>query len=103
MLSAAVALPTPHQARIFGDKGRIVIDYFYHPQQYQVIQNGKKPQLVKERFDGFGYLYEAKEVQRCLLGEKIESTICPLDETVSIMHVMDDLRKQWGLKYPNEN
>jgi len=103
LLSAAIALPTPHQARIFGDKGRIVIDDFYHPQQYQVIQNGTKPQLVKEGFDGFGYLYEAREVQQCLLGGKIESTICPLDETVSIMHVMDDLRKQWGLRYPNEN
>ena len=103
LLSAAIALPTPHQARIFGDKGRIVIDDFYHPQQYQVIQNGKKSQLVNEGFDGFGYLYEAREVQRCLLGEKIESTICPLDETVSIMRVMDDLRKQWGLRYPNEN
>jgi hypothetical protein len=29
--------------------------------------------------------------------------ICSLDETVAIMQVMDDLRKQWGLRYPNEN
>ena len=103
LLSAAVALPTPHQARIYGDKGRIVVDDFYHPQQYQIILNGKKPQLVNEGFDGFGYLYEAREVQRCLLGGKTESTICSLDETVEIMRVMDDLRKQWGLSYPNEN
>ena len=68
LLSAAVALPTPHQARIYGDKGRIVVDDFYHPQQYQIILNGKKPQLVNVGFDGFGYLYEAREVQRCLLG-----------------------------------
>ncbi len=34
--------------------------------------------------------------------EKIESTTFPLDETVSIMRVMDNLRKQWGLRYPNE-
>ena len=103
LLSAAVALPTPHQARIYGDKGRIVVDDFYHPQQYQIILNGKKPQPVNEGFDGFGYLYEAREVQRCLLGGKTESTICSLDETVEIMRVMDDLRKQWGLSYPNEN
>ena len=102
LLSAAVALHTPHQARIFGDKGRIVIDDFYHPKQYRVIQNGKKDQLVSEKFDGFGYMYEAREVQNCLLGEKIESTTFPLDETVSIMRVMDNLRKQWGLRYPNE-
>jgi len=103
LLSAAIALPTPHQARIYGDKGRIVVDDFYHPQQYQIILNGKKPQLVNEGFDGFGYLYEAREVQQCLLGGKTESTICPLDETVAIMRIMDDLRKQWGLRYPNEN
>jgi len=103
LLSAAVALPTPHQARIYGEKGRIVVDDFYHPQQYQIILNGKKPQLVNEGFDGFGYLYEAREVQRCLIGGKTESTICSLDETVAIMRAMDDLRKQWGLSYPNEN
>jgi len=103
LLSAAVALPTPHQARIYGDKGRIVVDDFYHPQQYQIILNGKKPQLVNVGFDGFGYLYEAREVQRCLLGGKTESTICSLDETVAIMRAMDGLRKQWGLSYPNEN
>jgi len=103
LLSAAIALPTPHQARIYGDKGRIVVDDFYHPQQYQIILNGKKPQLVNEGFDGFGYLYEAREVQQCLLGGKTESTKCPLDETVAVMRIMDDLRKQWGLRYPNEN
>ena len=103
LLSAAIALPTPHQARIYGDKGRIVVDDFYHPQQYQIIPNGKKPQLVNEGFDGFGYLYEAREVQQCLLGGKTESTKCPLDETVEVMRIMDDLRKQWGLRYPNEN
>ena len=103
LLSASIALPTPHQARIFGDKGRIVIDDFYHPQQYQIIPNGKNPQLVNKAFDGFGYLYEAMEVQRCLLGGKTESTICSLNETIAVMRVMDDLRKQWGLRYPNEN
>jgi predicted dehydrogenase len=103
LLSAAITLPTPHQARIYGDKGRIVVDDFYHPQQYQIILNGKKPQLVNEGFDGFGYLYEAREVQQCLLGGKTESTKCPLDETVAVMRIMDNLRKQWGLRYPNEN
>ena len=103
LLSAAVSLSTPHQARIFGDKGRIVIDDFYHPQQYQIILKGKNPQPVNEVFDGFGYMYEAMEVQRCLLAGKTESPICSLNETVAIMKVMDDLRKLWGLKYPNEN
>ena len=102
LLSAAFTLPTPHQARVYGDKGRIVIDNFFHPQQYQIILNGKEPKQVNEAFDGFGYLYEAREVQQCLLGKKTESTICSLDETVATIQVMDNLRKQWGLSYPNE-
>ena len=103
LLSASVALSTPHQARIYGDTGRIVVDDFYHPQQYQIIPNGKNSQLVNEEFEGFGYLYEAREVQRCLLEGKTESTICSLDETVAIMSAMDDLREQWDLLYPSEN
>jgi hypothetical protein len=26
----------------------------------------------------------------------------PLDETLAIIEVMDDLRRQWGLVYPSE-
>lgn len=51
---------------------------------------------------GNGYNYEAEEVINCLRNGKIESEIMPLDESLSIIKVMDELRRQWGLRYPTE-
>jgi hypothetical protein len=33
---------------------------------------------------------------------KMESPIIPLSETIAIMEVMDQMRREWGLEYPFE-
>ena len=38
---------------------------------------------------------------RTKLGQ-LEHDIMPLDETLAIMRVMDEIRQQWGLVYPSE-
>jgi len=48
------------------------------------------------------YQYEAAEVMRCLRAGKLESDIMPLEESLRIMKTLDEIRKQWGLKYPME-
>ena len=39
---------------------------------------------------------------RCLREGLLESPVMPLEETVAILAVMDDLRDQWGLRFPGE-
>jgi predicted dehydrogenase len=51
---------------------------------------------------GNGYAHEAEEVMRCLRAGLVESPIMPLDETVAILETMDELRQQWGVKFPGE-
>ena len=51
---------------------------------------------------GNGYAHEAAEVMRCLREGLVESPIMPLDESVAILEVMDELRGQWGVKFPGE-
>jgi len=51
---------------------------------------------------GNGYNYQAAEVARCLREGQTESPVMPLDETLSIVEMMDTIRAQWGLKYPME-
>lgn len=51
---------------------------------------------------GNGYNYEAAEVMRCLRAGKLESDVMPLDETLILMRIMDQIRSQWGLRYPSE-
>lgn len=93
---------TPHQARIFGSKGRIVVDDFFHPRGYTVFLDEEEPRVVEADYPSTGYQFEAAEVGRCLaLGLK-GSALCPMDETITIMDIMDSIRQQWGLVYPGE-
>jgi len=41
-------------------------------------------------------------VIRCLREGRLESPVMPLDETLSIMRTLDQVRAQWGLRYLGE-
>ncbi|MEN8174096.1 MAG: gfo/Idh/MocA family oxidoreductase, partial [Chloroflexota bacterium] len=51
---------------------------------------------------GNGLNYEAVEAGDCIRTGKTESDIMPLDETLALMKIMDQIRSQIGLKYPME-
>ena len=47
-----------------------------------------------------GYEYQVIECRRCLEEGLLESPMMPHEETINIMKEMDELRKEWGVKYP---
>jgi len=102
VLSSAVRTNTPQEARIDGTQGRLRLDGFWHATRATLFVDGKEPEVVELPFRGNGYECEAEEVGRCLREGKLESDVLPLSETLSIMETMDELRRQWGLKYPTE-
>lgn len=57
---------------------------------------------ITQSFAGNGYQFEIEEVTRCLQRGETESKIMPLDETLAILQTMDAMRKQWGVRYPQE-
>ena len=52
--------------------------------------------------NGNGFNHEAAEVVRCMAAGQLESEIMPLDESLALMQTMDEIRAQWGLRYPME-
>ena len=66
------------------------------------VNAGGKSEELAVPYENGGFNYEAQEVMDCLRAGKNESTVMPLDETLTIMQTMDTLRAQWGLKYPME-
>ena len=54
------------------------------------------------KIEGRGMQYQALEVERCINAGLTESPVMSLDETVSIMETMDEIRTQTGVKYPGE-
>jgi predicted dehydrogenase len=52
--------------------------------------------------EGAGYVYEAREVMRCLRAGLVESEVMPWAETLRIMEMMDEVRRSIGVKYPQD-
>jgi predicted dehydrogenase len=85
---------------ICGDKGFLRLHgRFHHAERFTVVLNDGGEQEFHFPRIGNGYAHEAMEVGRCLREGLLESPEMPLDESVSLMGVLDDLRAQLGLRY----
>ena len=102
LLSSAARTNTPQEARIDGTRGRLRLETFWRGTRATLSVEGQEPQTVEMPLAGNGYNYEAAEVMRCLEEGQLESETMPLEETLSIQETLDEIRRQWGLKYPTE-
>ncbi|MDR0886225.1 MAG: Gfo/Idh/MocA family oxidoreductase [Clostridiales Family XIII bacterium] len=103
---------SPITAAICGTKGRIEIHrQFYRPSDFTVYYNdgstytyvSKTHEDYDTGLDGlYGMHFEAAEVQRCLSEGKLESSVMPWADTLSVMKIMDEIRGQLDFKLPNE-
>ncbi len=89
---------------LLGDRGRIFVHApIFVPPKLTISITGEAEETVGYPFPGNGYQFQAMEAARCMLAGQTESSIMPLDETLSIMQTMDEIRSQIGLKYPMED
>ncbi|WP_084104744.1 Gfo/Idh/MocA family protein [Demequina sp. NBRC 110056] len=93
---------TQNAAVISGTEGRIEIaDTFYNPTTFTLKRHDGTSWTYDGRLDN-GFQYEAAELARNVAEGRLESAILPLDQTLEIMRIMDEVRSQIGLVYPNE-
>ena len=101
-LISATRLQTPNEAFIMGTEGRIHIPHeWWRPNDLILYKNGQR-ETVSVDCPLPGHNYEALEVNKCLRADKTESDTMPLDATLSLMQTLDEIRSQWGLRYPGE-
>jgi predicted dehydrogenase len=111
VLLCTTASATPMRAWVAGSQGRIEIDRPWYQASSLTLTRADGS---VERFEspagvvvdtplgqGKGLRFEAAEVARCLRLGLLESPILPLDETVSILGTLDEVRDQIGLAYPS--
>jgi len=94
--------------RIQGSAGEIqLFGDAYKPSKYRIYpQASNKDSTVKfeekqNLMTGRGMYFEADEAARCIRDGKKESEGLPLEESIVMMRVMDEARKEGGLKYPD--
>ncbi len=94
-------IDSPVEAVIMGSQGTMRLHRFMHrPDRMTLSLNGKPDETIHLPIEGNGYGYEAEEVMACIRAGKTESSVMPLNETLTIIKTMDALREHWGLRYP---
>lgn len=101
VLSCAVRTDSSRDGWVLGTEGLLQLRPLFAWTNHIVL----KPAGGKERhfhFRNIGFQHEIAEAGRCLRVGLLESPLMPLDESVSIMRTLDSLRRQAGLRYPEE-
>lgn len=89
------------QGIINGTEGYIRVDNINCPELIEVYRNYELVASYHKAEDMVtGYEYQVFECKRCIEEGLLESPMMPHAETLSIMYQMDELRKEWGVKYP---
>ena len=102
-LCVSIAAATPTEALVAGPKGSIRVHRFFNrPSAMTLSLDGRPGEVIERPFAGNGYTFEAAEVMRCLRAGRLESEVMPLEENLSIMRTMDEIRAQVGVRYPTE-
>ena len=103
VLTHSIYARSDRKGIIHGDKGYIVVENINNPQSvsvYDVEDRLVERYEVPEQISG--YEYQFLEAERCIRAGCWQSESMPLSESVYVMDVMDDLRAQWGMVYPQE-
>ena len=103
VLTHSIYCRSDRQGIIHGDKGYMVVENINNPQSisvYDLTDNLIARYEVPKQLNG--YEYEFAEAVRCIEAGKTESESMPLAETIKVMEIMDGLRKQWGVVYPQQ-
>ena len=101
VLYSSIFARSDRKGIISGDKGYIVVENINNPQVarvYDGFDNLIEEHYAPQQITGFEY-----QVQACfdaLATGAIETPFIPHAETIRMMRIMDDLRKEWGVKFP---
>lgn len=80
------------RASIVGEEGRIEIEGdFYAPTSFDVVSRTGTTSRYEFVVEGRGLQFQAIEVHDCVRAGRRESSVMPLDETISIMETMDQV------------
>ena len=95
----------PNTAHVVGTEGRIDIDrVWYTPTSFRVTApDGTVLEEFVSDIEGRGMQFQALAAEEIIAGGATDSERLPIDETVAIMETLDAVRRQIGLRYPEEH
>mgnify|MGYP005771937501 FL=1 len=101
-LTSAIQTTMPVWGEVFGSAGRIEVENFKNPQSIRVFPNGKDPYIIERPFEVNGFEYEIYEAENCVKNGEQQSKIMTPENTIAVMHMMDQVRRDNRMFYPTE-
>ena len=101
-LTCGIGFAMPTHGAVYGTKGHIDIPEFKNPERVTLHVDGEAPRVIERPFEVNGYEYEIREAERCVREGKLQSELMTWEQTVSVMRIMDEVRRQNGLRFPFE-
>ena len=102
ILYSGFASKSELSARISGDQGQIHIHDPWHAAQSFNIIKDDKIEKINTPTNGMGFTYEIEECHKCIVNNQIESELWSHQNSLELISILDEVRKQVGLKYPQE-
>lgn len=86
--------------RVYGDAPSVPVSFTIFPRPAE--NNDAKPENKTFNYQptGRGFIYEADNTALDIAAGRKESPIMPLSETLRVMEIMDEIRRQGGTRYP---
>lgn len=103
VINASIASCVDRLVIISGSEGRLEITGTNNPKQILLCDKyGSVKENIPVPEQITGYEYEVAASMKAIREGRLECAEMPHDETLRVMRFMDEIRAQWGLKYPCE-
>lgn len=102
-LSSATMLGKPNEGFLYGTEGYVKVNRFYAPQIIEIHPNEGEVQMIDTPYWGNGFEEQIAHTCRCIAEGLAESPVITKEHSLFIMAQMDKIRRQIGLRYPQDN
>lgn len=108
-MNVSVVNDLNNTATIIGSKATLTVPSFWSASSLIDIDGAEKSWPFPQANYEFNYpnscglRYEADEVRKCLRADQLESKLIDHHESIVIARIEDEIRKQLGVKYPEDD
>jgi predicted dehydrogenase len=102
-LTCGLRSQNPWTASVSGPEGSLLLPSRFHHPDYYVRRTNAGDERIDVPVHGSGYHYEAAEVMRSLRDGLVECPALPHKDTIEILELLDETRRQIGVSYPGDD
>jgi hypothetical protein len=99
VISLTMRAKQPKRGIVCGEHGYVAVENFPRADKATLTYPDGKVEIIEEGNTSKALIYEVENMNNYVMNKKKNDT---LNLSIDVMGIMDEVRKQWDLKYPFE-